>query len=549
MSGEKNFVLNLITRTWIRDSHGLYDYESTQTKNLNAVLADSVIIVRRRNEIKTIANLSELTDEEMLINVQYFPKDKYIDWRLGDETKGWVKDINRARDDKIDIAGESVNFKKEETNLRTEFREYVTNADLISYDLGVNDFSIYLSNMLTSIINNPSEPYYSNDVHTLLSDDEAYLYFAAKGFLEVTAYTLLDNQIDSKTRDIIDGLLDSLCYAFAGFVKGFNRSMEVIYDLNPDVQVVVVGIQNLLDSTKINFLGVELDECNIVRFADGEVNLNVKETVRGHHCFIVQSTSNPVNENYMELFIMIDALKRASAKTINVIMPYYGYARQDRKALARQPISARLMADLLTVAGATRVLSMDLHAAQIQGFFNIPIDNLVALPVFTAYFKKQNIPDLVVVSPDHGGATRARNFAVNFDNAPLAIIDKRRSRPNVVESMTVIGDVKDKNVVIVDDLIDTAGTLVSAINVLKEAGAKDIYMCATHAVLSGPAIERIQNSQLKELIVTNTIELSESKKISKIKQLSVSKMIGNTILNILDNKAISDLFVYKPDEE
>ena len=298
-----------------------------------------------------------------------------------------------------------------------------------------------------------------------------------------------------------------------------------------------------------NYLGMKLDECDILRFADGEINLNLKNTVRGHHCFIVQSTSNPVNENYMELFIMIDALKRASAKTINVIMPYYGYARQDRKALSRQPISAKLMSDLITVAGATRVLSMDLHAAQIQGFFNIPIDNLVALPVFTKYFKKQNIKDLVIVSPDHGGATRARNFAVNFDNAPLAIIDKRRTRPNVVESMTVIGDVKDKNVVIVDDLIDTAGTLVNAIRVLKEAGAKDIYMCATHAVLSGPAIERIQNSELKQLIVTNSIELPKEKRIDKIVQLSIAPMIANTILNILDNKAISDLFIYNPDEQ
>ena len=298
-----------------------------------------------------------------------------------------------------------------------------------------------------------------------------------------------------------------------------------------------------------NYLGMKLDECDILRFADGEINLNLKNTVRGHHCFIVQSTSNPVNENYMELFIMIDALKRASAKTINVIMPYYGYARQDRKALSRQPISAKLMADLITVAGATRVLSMDLHAAQIQGFFNIPIDNLVALPVFTKYFKRQNIKDLVIVSPDHGGATRARNFAVNFDNAPLAIIDKRRTRPNVVESMTVIGDVKDKNVVIVDDLIDTAGTLVNAIRVLKEAGAKDIYMCATHAVLSGPAIERIQNSELKQLIVTNSIELPKEKRIDKIVQLSIAPMIANTILNILDNKAISDLFIYNPDEQ
>ncbi|MCQ3035302.1 MAG: ribose-phosphate pyrophosphokinase [Bacilli bacterium] len=318
---------------------------------------------------------------------------------------------------------------------------------------------------------------------------------------------------------------------------------------NQDVRIYSLSSNRSLALEIAKYLKVELDECNVVRFADGEVNLNLKDTARGHHCFIVQSTSNPVNENYMELFIMIDALKRASARTINIIMPYYGYARQDRKALARQPISAKLMADLITVAGATRVLAMDLHAAQIQGFFNIPIDNLVALPVFTSYFKKRNIPDLTIVSPDHGGATRARNFAVNFDNAPLAIIDKRRSRPNVVESMTVIGDVKDRNVIIVDDLVDTAGTLVSAINVLKEAGAKDIYMCATHAVLSGPAIERLQNAPLKELVVTNTIELAESKKIAKIKQISVSKIFGDAILNILDNKAISDLFVYRPETD
>ena len=318
---------------------------------------------------------------------------------------------------------------------------------------------------------------------------------------------------------------------------------------NQDVRIYSLSSNRSLALEIAKYLRVELDECNVVRFADGEVNLNLKDTARGHHCFIVQSTSNPVNENYMELFIMIDALKRASARTINIIMPYYGYARQDRKALARQPISAKLMADLITVAGATRVLAMDLHAAQIQGFFNIPIDNLVALPVFTSYFKKRNIPDLTIVSPDHGGATRARNFAVNFDNAPLAIIDKRRSRPNVVESMTVIGDVKDRNVIIVDDLVDTAGTLVSAINVLKEAGAKDIYMCATHAVLSGPAIERLQNAPLKELVVTNTIELTESKKIAKIKQISVSKIFGDAILNILDNKAISDLFVYRPETD
>ncbi|MCF0116943.1 MAG: ribose-phosphate pyrophosphokinase [Bacilli bacterium] len=297
-----------------------------------------------------------------------------------------------------------------------------------------------------------------------------------------------------------------------------------------------------------DFLGIPLSECSISRFADGEVNLTIKETVRGHHCFVVQSTNEPVNEHYMELLIMIDALKRASAKTINIIMPYYGYSRQDRKALARQPISAKLMADLLTVAGATRVLCMDLHAAQIQGFFNIPIDNFEALPVFTSYFKKKNIEDLVIVSPDHGGATRARKFAQNFD-APMAIIDKRRPKPNVAEVMAIIGDVKGKNVVLVDDIIDTAGSAVAGVAALTAAGAKDIYMCASHGLLSGPAIERIKASNLKELIITNSTRLSDEKKDPRIVQLSVAKIFGQGILNIIDNKAVSDLFTYDPNKE
>lgn len=296
-----------------------------------------------------------------------------------------------------------------------------------------------------------------------------------------------------------------------------------------------------------SYIGITLSECTITRFADGEVNLDIKETVRGHNVFVVQSTCGPVNEHYMELLIMIDALKRASAKTINIIMPYYGYSRQDRKALARQPISAKLMADLLEKAGATRILALDLHAAQIQGFYNIPIDNFEAAPIMVRYIKRKKIEDIVVVSPDHGGATRARKFAMNFDSAPIAIIDKRRPRPNVAEVMNIIGEVEGKNAIIVDDIIDTAGSACAAIAALKKAGAKDIYMCCSHPVLSGPAVERINNSEITELIVTNSIALSEDKKSPKIKQLSVAKIFGQGILNIIDDKAISDLFKYSPE--
>lgn len=295
------------------------------------------------------------------------------------------------------------------------------------------------------------------------------------------------------------------------------------------------------------YIGVPLSECNIIRFADGEINVDIKETVRNHHCFIVQSTSNPVNENYMELLILIDALKRASAHTINIIMPYYGYSRQDRKSSARQPISAKLMADLLTTAGASRLFCMDLHAAQIQGFFNIPIDNFAALPVMVSYFLKKQLPDVVIVSPDHGGATRARRFADYFSNAPIAIIDKRRPQPNVAEVMSIVGDVKGKNAIIVDDIIDTAGSAVAAAEALKKAGAKDIYMCVTHALLSGQAVERINNSSLKELVVSNSVTLPEEKKIDKIVQLSVAKIFGQGIINLVDGKPISDLFKYNPD--
>lgn len=293
-----------------------------------------------------------------------------------------------------------------------------------------------------------------------------------------------------------------------------------------------------------NYVGVPLSECNVQRFADGEVSINIEETVRGHQVFVIQSTNKPVNDNYIELLIMIDALKRASAQSINVIMPYYGYSRQDRKAASRQPISAKLMADLLQAAGASRVLCVDLHADQIQGFFDIPIDNFRALPILAKYFVDKKLEDVVVISPDHGGTTRARRLADALE-APLAIIDKRRPRPNVAQVMNVIGEVEGMNAVIIDDMVDTAGTLVAAVEMLKIKGAKDIYCCCTHPILSDPAIERISNSELKELVTTNTIQLEEYKKnCPKMVQLSVAPIIGQGILNIVDDKPLSDLFVY-----
>jgi len=309
------------------------------------------------------------------------------------------------------------------------------------------------------------------------------------------------------------------------------------------VKLFCLNSNPVLGQEIADYMGISLAECNISRFSDGEVNINIAETVRGHNVFVIQTTSSPVNEHYMELLIMIDALKRASAKTINVIMPYYGYSRQDRKALSRQPISAKLVADLLTVAGATRVVSMDLHAAQIQGFYDIPIDNFEAAPIFVRYLKEQNLKDVVVVSPDHGGTTRARKFALHFD-APIAIIDKRRPRPNVAEVMNIIGDVEGKNTIIVDDIVDTAGTVSIASKALKKAGAKDIYLVATHPVLSGEAVKRINDSPITKFITTNSIRLPEEKKSDKIVQLSIAKIIGQGILNIIDDKPISVLWDY-----
>jgi ribose-phosphate pyrophosphokinase len=289
-------------------------------------------------------------------------------------------------------------------------------------------------------------------------------------------------------------------------------------------------------------LGVPLADCVVKRFADGEVNININETVRGHHVFVVQPTNNPVNENLMELLVMIDALKRASAQTINVIVPYYGYSRQDRKAAPRQAISAKLVANLIQVAGASRILIMDLHAAQIQGFFDIPVDHFEALPIFADYFGKKDLTDVVVVSPDHGGVTRARNLARALDNKPIAIIDKRRPEPNKAEVMNIIGDIEGKTCIMIDDMIDTAGSICAGAQALIDAGAKEVYACATHPIFSGPAIERLTNSPIKEVVVTNTIALTPEKMAPKIKQLSVGQLFGEGIMRIIDDRTLSELF-------
>ena len=294
-------------------------------------------------------------------------------------------------------------------------------------------------------------------------------------------------------------------------------------------------------------LGIELAECEVKRFADGEVNVQIKETVRGHHVFVVQPTTNPVNEHLMELLIMVDALKRASASTINLIIPYYGYCRQDRKSRSREPITAKLVADLIQTAGATRVIAMDLHAPQIQGFFDIPIDNFLGLPILVNYLIDKKFEDVVVVSPDHGGAVRAREFAKVLGTS-IAIIDKRRPEPNKAEVMNIIGDINNKTCIIVDDICDTAGTLTAAANALMEKGAKEVYAACTHGLLSKNAVERIANSAIKEMIITNTVRLSEEKRHPKIVQLPVGHLLGHGILRILSDEPLSGLFTYSYDQ-
>ncbi|QQE79405.1 ribose-phosphate diphosphokinase [Alicyclobacillus sp. SO9] len=288
-------------------------------------------------------------------------------------------------------------------------------------------------------------------------------------------------------------------------------------------------------------IGVPIGECTVGRFKDGEVHIKLGESVRGANVFVIQPTSAPVNEHLMELLIMVDALKRASAKTISVVIPYYGYARQDRKARARDPITAKLVANLLEKAGATRVICMDLHAGQIQGFFDIPLDHLIGLPILANYFIQKNLEDPVVVSPDMGGVTRARALAERL-GAPLAIIDKRRPDVNVAEVMNIIGDIEGKTAVIIDDMIDTAGTITAGAQALLDRGAKDVYACCIHPVLSGAGVDRLQDSKIREVVVTNTIALPPEKRIDKIKVLSVAELIAEAILRVHTRRSISALF-------
>jgi ribose-phosphate pyrophosphokinase len=291
-------------------------------------------------------------------------------------------------------------------------------------------------------------------------------------------------------------------------------------------------------------LGTKLGGINISPFSDGELYIKVLESVRGDDVFIIQPTSPPVNESLMELLIIIDALKRASAERINVVMPYFGYARQDRKATGREPITAKLVADLLSTAGVHRIVTLDLHASQIMGFFNTLVDHLFASPILVEYIESLKLKDLVVVSPDVGGVSRARAFAKRLNEAPLAIVDKRRSHfeKNSVEVLNIIGDVKDKTCVLVDDIIDTAGTMSKAASMLMKCGAKEVYACASHGVLSGNGVQNIQDSCIKELVLTNSIYLPENKRIAKIKQLSAAPLLAEVICRIHNGDTVSSMF-------
>ncbi|KIH70428.1 ribose-phosphate diphosphokinase [Salinicoccus roseus] len=291
-------------------------------------------------------------------------------------------------------------------------------------------------------------------------------------------------------------------------------------------------------------IGIPLGKCQVNRFSDEEVQINIEESVRGCDVFVVQSTSQPVNEHLMELLIMIDALKRASAATINIVMPYYGYARQDRKSRSREPITAKLVANLIETAGADRVISLDLHAPQLQGFFDIPIDHLMGVPILSDYFmenKDLDFDEVVVVSPDHGGVTRARKMADRL-KTPIAIIDKRRPKPNVAEVMNIVGEIEGRTAIIIDDIIDTGGTMKLAAQALLDKGAKEVYACCTHPVLSGPAISRIEESVIKELVVTNSIQLPQDKKSEKITELSVGELMAQAIVRVYEEESVSILF-------
>lgn len=290
-----------------------------------------------------------------------------------------------------------------------------------------------------------------------------------------------------------------------------------------------------------NYLGTELVSAEISRFEDGEIGVRIDETVRGADVFVIQPTSPPVNDNLMELLVMIDALRRASARRITAVVPYYGYARQDRKSRPRDPITAKLVANIITTAGARRLLSIDLHAPQIQGFFDIPVDNLYAAPIMIDYFKNKGIDNLTAVSPDVGAVKRVRSLAESL-NIPLAIIDKRRPKANVAEVQNVIGDVKGRNVILFDDIIDTAGTITEAAKVLKEKGATNVYACGTHGLFSGPAVKRLKEAPIKEIVVTNTIPQRDDLGLDNLKVLSVAPLLSEAIDRIFKDLSVSVLF-------
>lgn len=313
--------------------------------------------------------------------------------------------------------------------------------------------------------------------------------------------------------------------------------------MNNDLAIFSGNSNPVLAQKICDYLGMTLGGAKVKRFSDGEIQIEINDNVRLKDVFVIQSTCAPVNDNLVELLLMTDAFKRASARRITAVMPYYGYARQDRKVAPRVPISAKLVADVLTVAGADRVITMDLHAGQIQGFFNIPVDNLYSTPVLLNYIKKHFKGGLAVVSPDAGGVERARAFAKRLD-ADLALIDKRRDAPNQVKSMSVIGNVSDKTVIILDDMADTAGTLIRAADAIMEKGAKEVHACISHPVLSGPAVERIMQSALKSIVATDTIPLKEeASSCGKITVLSISELVGEAIIRSHTGSSVTSLFV------
>lgn len=313
------------------------------------------------------------------------------------------------------------------------------------------------------------------------------------------------------------------------------------YFLKQDFKMFTLNSNSELAKEMAEYLGCELGKSSVTRFSDGEIQIHIDDSVRGSDVFLVQSTSEPINEHIMELLIMIDALKRASAKNINVVMPYFSYARQDRKARSREPITAKLIANLLETAGASRVITLDFHAPQAQGFFDIPVEHLTGIPILSSYFKDKGLEDIVIVAPHNGGVVRARKMA-SLLNAPIALIDRRRPEHDESEIMNIIGNIDGKTAIIIDDLIDTATTITSGANALMERGAKAVYACCTHPVFSGDAISKIESSVIKELVVTNTILHPQDKLIEKITTLSVAPLLVEAIDRVHNQKAVSPLF-------